>query len=269
MKATLLGTSGAWPVPEPGCVCPQCDEARGDARFRRTRCCLRIETGEEVVLVDPGPDLLHQLEREGMGPYADRVLITHTHGDHCLGLSDLVHVMHERTTPLPVHAAAYHRRRLADVFPSVASTDSTRIRYEVWKPGTRLELSGVTLEGFETGHGSDFPTTAVMLEVEAEEGAVRRIAYATDMGELPEASREPLTGIDLLVGDGSYLGEPGKGHPGTDAVIALAEELRIARVAFTHIGHVQVSDADLRRRLGPEVGVAYDGQDLLALLADA
>ena len=268
MKVTLLGTSGAWPIPEPACDCPQCAEARDAPRCRRTRACLRIETDDATVIVDPGPDVLHQLEREGFRAAADRVLITHTHGDHCFGLSDLVHVMRDRTAPLPVHAAAYHRQRLIELFPTLATGESPRIRYEVWKPGTRLELAGVAIEGFETGHNADFPTTALLMHLDTHLGFVRRIAYATDMGVVPDASREILRGIDLFVGDGGILGGPGHGHPGTDAVIAMAADLEVARVAFTHVGHLELSDADLKEHLGPDVHLAYDGMDLRALLPD-
>jgi len=166
---------------------------------------------------------------------------------------------------LDVHAAAYHRRRIAEIFPHLVDEKAPRLAFEVWKPGMELSMEGIRLEGFETGHRAYFPTTALLMHVETPSG-VRRVAYATDMGEMPDDSRERLEGIDLLVGDGTYLGAEGHGHPGTDAVLALAGELEIERVAFTHVGHVGVDDATLRTLLGDGVGLAYDGGDLLDLL---
>lgn len=266
MKTILLGTSGAWPIPRPGCACDQCSEARIQARYGRMRSGLLLEAGGEVVLVDAGPDVCHQFEREGLVPRVDHLLVTHTHADHCLGLADLVHLRRDGRVPLVVHAAAFHRRRLQEIFPHLAREEGEGpVVFDEWEAGTRLALGGVVLEGFETGHRPGFPTTGVLLHVETPAGE-KHIAYATDMGVLPAASRALLRGVDLLVGDGSFLGAPGYGHPGTDAVIALARKLAIARLAFTHFGHVKVSDSELRRRLGPEVGVAYDGGDLLGLL---
>lgn len=265
MKITFLGTSAAWPTPHPGCECPQCAEARADGRTRRTRSSLLLESGDEVVLVDPGPDVFQQFEREGLEPRVDRVLVTHCHMDHILGLDDLVNLREDRKHVLDVHAAGYHRRRIAEIFPHLVDEKEPRVVFEVWKPGTELPMEGIRLEGFEAGHRAYFPTTALLMHIETTEG-VRRVAYATDMGDLPDDSRERLEGIDLLVGDGTFLGGPGHGHPGTDAVLALAEELEIEKVAFSHIGHVGVDDATLGTLLGEGVGLAYDGGDLLDLL---
>lgn len=262
MELTLLGTAAAWPIPRPGCRCSQCAEARGDAALRRTRTGLRIDTGTEIVLVDAGPDLAFQLERDGRPPRVDRLLVTHAHADHVLGLDDLVNLRCPSEALLRVHAAPHHRERLASMFPQLVRKGRERIRWGVWEDGTRLEFGGGALEGFETGHRDAFPTTAVLLHGR---GAVPapRIAFATDMGRLPASSRERLRGLDLLIGDGTFLGEAGHGHPGTDAVLTLARDLGIRRVAFTHIGHVELEDAALRRRLGEDVRVLRDGDALV------
>ncbi len=265
MKITFLGTSAAWPTPQPGCHCPQCSEARADGRLRRTRSSLLIESADEVVLVDPGPDVFHQFEREGLEPRVDRVLVTHSHADHVLGLGDLERLRADRKHVLRVHAAAYHRKRIGEIFPYLVDERDPRIVFEVWKPGTEISLEGIRIEGFETGHRARFPTAALLMHLHTPDG-MRRVAYATDMGELPDDSRERLEEIDLFVGDGTFLGGEGHGHPGTDAVLALGAELDVEKVAFTHVGHVQVDDAGLRERLGEGVGLAYDGGNLLDLL---
>ena len=266
MKATLLGTASAWPIPRPGCTCAQCAEARSEPALRRTRSGLRIEAGGEVVLVDAGPDVAVQLDRVGGPPQVDRVLITHSHEDHVLGLGDLVHLRVPTEAPLIVHAAPLHRERIAQLFPQFLRPGQERITWAAWEDGTQVTIGELTLEGFETGHRDRFETTAVLLHVPGP-GGPRRIAYATDMGTVPTSSCERLRGIDAFVGDGTYLGPAGRGHPGTDAVLALAQELGIGRVAFTHIGHVELGDADLRARLGVGVEVLRDGDDLLGVVA--
>jgi phosphoribosyl 1,2-cyclic phosphate phosphodiesterase len=47
-----------------------------------------LEAGAKI-LVDPGPDLRYQLMRENL-PKPDAVVITHEHGDHFLGLDELL-----------------------------------------------------------------------------------------------------------------------------------------------------------------------------------
>lgn len=269
MALTFLGTSGAWPTPRPGCDCAQCAEARADPRFRRLRSSLLLQTPAEAVLVDPGPDVWHQFDLRGLPPRVDRVLVTHTHADHCLGLDDLVFMQPDRRRRrVHVHAAAYHRARIEEIFPHLLRTGRPGIVFDTWEPGSRLEIGGWVLEGFETGHHDTFPTTAVLLTTPAADGEVHhRIAYATDMGPvLPEASHDLLRGVDLLVGDGSFLGGGGHGHPGTDAVIELARGLGIGRVAFTHMGHSRLADSALCEALGANARLAYDGLDPRSLL---
>ncbi len=260
MEARLLGTSSAWPIPRPGCACEQCEEARSDPALRRTRSSLRIDTGTEIVLVDVGPDILLQLEREQLDPHVDRVLITHTHPDHFLGLDDLVRGV-LRTDPLVVHADETHEGRIRAAFPHLLREGAERIRFEPWGIGVHLVYPGLRLDGFECGHRERFDTTGVLITVGG-----RRIAFATDMGDRAIEPAELLQGVDWFIGDGTFVGADGHGHPGTDRVLEIVRGFGAKNVAFTHIGHVGIEDAKLRETLGAN-GVCYDGEDLFARLA--
>ena len=226
-----------------------------------------IDGGDEAALIDAGigidPDSLHaRVDASGVDAgRVHRLFVTHAHADHVLGLDDLVNVRMPTEPPLVVHAAPVHRERLEAMFPQLVRPGRERIVWDDWEPGSRLELQDGALVGFETGHHEAFGTTGVLIEHRRGD-AIVRIAVATDMGSPPPSSRERLRGIDRLVGDGTYLGAGGHGHPGTDAVLALAAELGIGRVAFTHIGHLGLEDRMLRDRLGPDVAVLRDGQRL-------
>ena len=87
MKLLFLGTGGAWGLPEHECPCQTCRHLRRIGEFR-TRTALWFEAGARILL-DPGPDLRYQLMRENL-PKPDAVLITHEHGDHFLGLDELL-----------------------------------------------------------------------------------------------------------------------------------------------------------------------------------
>ncbi len=259
MEARLLGTSSAWPIPRPGCACEQCEEARRDPALRRTRSSLRIDTGTEIVLVDVGPDILMQLEREQLDPHVDRVLITHTHPDHFLGLDDLVRGV-PRTEPLVVHADPTHAGRIRAAFPHLLREGAERVRFEPWGVGVHFVYPGLRLDGFECGHRDRFDTTGVLITV-----GERRIAFATDMGARAIAPLELLQGVDWFIGDGTFLDGDRYGHPNAERVMEIAKGLGAKQVAFTHIGHVGVGDAKLREVLGAGA-VCYDGEDLFARL---
>ena len=86
MKLKLLGTGTSGGVPVLGCRCEVCQS--DDARDKRLRCVLLVETEDSRVLVDCGPDIRQQLLGE---PFRriDGVLITHSHYDHVAGIDDL------------------------------------------------------------------------------------------------------------------------------------------------------------------------------------
>lgn len=268
MRAILLGTSSSIPIPVPACDCAQCAEARREPALRRSRSGLFVEAGGETLLVDASADVLFQLEREGLSPGVGRLIVTHTHGDHILGLDDLVRVRDRDLPPLEVCAAPFHRLRIAAMFPGLVKEGAPRITFAPWRAGVRLEVGALSLEGFETGHRDAFPTTGVLFEGERD-GRPFGIAYATDMGPLPEASLARLGGCDVLVADGTYPATEGHGHPGSAGVRAEADGAGVRRLVFTHVGHIGVEAAEIARRYGEGVGVARDGDDLFAFLPPA
>ncbi|MDA1195351.1 MAG: MBL fold metallo-hydrolase [Planctomycetota bacterium] len=267
MQALLLGSGDAFGIPRAGCLCPQCVEARADMSHARRRSGLLLRTAQGTVLVDASPDILQQLDRVGLAPGAvDRVVISHRHGDHCLGIRDLAYTRDPALGPLPVHATTDTQAMLTAVFASILRPERPYLRFEPWGAGTRVEHAGFTLEGFETHHNAAIQTVSPCITAQVD-GVVRRIAYATDMGVVVPSARERLQALDLFVGDGTYLGGPGYGHPGTDGTIAIARALGARLIALTHVGHWGVDAAHARAAVADDVVICRDGDDLCSLLA--
>ena len=84
MNLIFLGTSGGIQVPLSLCTCQTCEDARKDPNLRRTRASAML-LGQENILIDAGPDIEFQLERERIKS-VDRIFLTHWHYDHCFGL---------------------------------------------------------------------------------------------------------------------------------------------------------------------------------------
>ncbi len=106
MKITLLGTGSA------------------DSQAERTSTSLLVEHEELLHLFDCGPTVPHMLVRSGHRPEAlDTVALSHTHGDHLLGLPMLLHDMSvaRRSEPvnllLPAGAAPVVRSVVEFSFP--------------------------------------------------------------------------------------------------------------------------------------------------------
>ena len=259
--ATLLGTGGAWPIPRPGCSCAQCAEARAEPRERRTRSGLYLETAAGNVLLDACPDVIAQLEREQLSPAIRAVIISHHHADHVFGLSDLCYVLREVEPPIPVYAGAATQALIRAAFPYLLRPERPKIRLEPWTSGMRLTFGEVALEGFETLHREESETVGVLIRTRSR-GRESRIVYATDMGAAEPTPRSLLEGVDLFVGDGTYLGEAGYGHPGTERMIAIARGFGARRIAVTHVGHWGLSSAEAADHVPRDVAICRDGDAL-------
>ena len=79
LDIVFLGSSGAITIPAFFCDCATCEASRKDPTQQRTRASVAL-LGKETTLIDAGPDLEFQLEREGIRRM-DNIFITHWHYD--------------------------------------------------------------------------------------------------------------------------------------------------------------------------------------------
>ncbi len=82
MKVTFLGTGTSMGVPVAGGFGMENDS--GDPRDQRYRCSAWIETNDNSILIDIGPEFRLQTLRAGIR-HIDLLLITHEHMDHIGG----------------------------------------------------------------------------------------------------------------------------------------------------------------------------------------
>ena len=84
-----------------------------------------------------------------------------------------------------------------------------------------------------------------------------RVAYLTDVKEVPAAEREALKGLDVLVINALFH-RPHPTHLSIPEAVETALAIGAKRTFLTHLTH-ETGHAALEAELPPEVRPAYDG----------
>ncbi len=221
----------------------------------------------QVVLIDVGPDLAHQLRDpdrtwDGRSYPArcvvrcDGILLTHDHADHAHGVNDIRH-LNRLGGGAPVHMYGHraHLEAMAQMFPYCFGKGDDFYRQSsptiiaIDTPDfLPREVAGLPVTCVPLSHGPAGRTTGFRCG---------SLAYLTDFKTLPPESEPWLVDCDLLVLD-MLRAEPHPTHLCWDEAAALIERLRPRRTILTHMGH-EVRYREWETRLPSGVVMAYDG----------
>ncbi len=211
MDLVFLGTGGAWSLPELGCDCMICREMRRRGE-RRTRTAFAL-VGSQTLLVDCGPDIAAQLSANRLGR-PDAVLITHEHGDHYLGLDELVSfrrtVPPGRFEPIPVHMTAASAEAIRLRFEYLQ--DMGVVRFTEVKEKEPLDLGAFHVVPFKTVHARAAGSVGYVIRFRGGDGRPVRLVYTSDFMDLPEPPSDVLR-PDILVIQSFWLNEPRHNRP--------------------------------------------------------
>ena len=253
MKLTFLGTGTSFGIPVVGCDCATCTS--GDPRDRRTRNGALLTLPGGVLLVDAPPELRLQLLREGVRS-VDAVWLTHVHADHVHGIDDL-RVFSARTgRPLPAYVPHEYVDELRARFPYIfdpavlppAGTTKPEVSVSALRGGEAVEILGARFEPLSVPHGST-PVYGFR---------VRGLGYITDGKSLPPAVVEILRGVEVLVINALWFGNPHPTHFNVEEAVEAALAVGAQRTYLIHMTH-RLRHEELARRLPAGVEPAYDG----------
>lgn len=123
------------------------------------------------------------LKKRGLAPEdLAAVLITHEHTDHVAGLATLTAKRH-----IPVYASAGTAQCLCETLPRISNM------LEDFEAGDSFEIAGLSVQSVKTPHDC-----AESVAYRISDGR-ESLAYATDLGHVPESVFDLLKGAQKLV----------------------------------------------------------------------
>ncbi len=250
MKIRVLGCATSTGVPIAGCRCGVCTS--DDARNRRTRSSVLVETGGKNILIDTSTDLRAQALREGV-TRIDLVLYTHSHADHTHGIDDLKAFNFINGMDIDCYANSFTlgniKRSFAYIFDSFPAAGGVpRLNFREMDGTT--DAGGVRIEPVRIRH-HDWEILGYR---------IGSFAYLTDCSSIPPESYEKLRGLDLLI-LGALRYEPHRAHFSVEQAVDEIGKIRPRRALLTHMGH-ELDYEKLLGELPDRVEPAYDGMEI-------
>jgi phosphoribosyl 1,2-cyclic phosphate phosphodiesterase len=181
--------------------------------------------GGETVLIDAGPDLESQLERESIRRI-DRIFITHWHFDHIAGLGGLGELVDLGHWP-PIDI--YIPKQVARHFDEELAYAKTKLCIHPIEPGDVIEVPDASWEVVKTTH-TDHSVGFIVR-------ARRSFAYLVDGVVPPDATIRRLINLDLVILEASVdeLDATGWVNFSLNQAVAFWRTLDVRRCILTHL----------------------------------
>ncbi len=249
----MLGCGTSTGVPRIGNDWGRCDSA--EPRNARLRSSILVESGDERVLVDCGPDLRQQLLAAGIGK-VDAVIVTHDHGDHIHGIDELRPIAQALGRPVPVLSRAETLASVRDRFGyAFAADDFYRPIAEAREIASEWRFGNALVSFIEQPHGG--PTSIGMRFDEGE----RSLVYAIDYSDMSADMAALYEGADVMVSD-CLTRQPHPTHAHLDGVLGWARDLRIGHLYLSHMGN-GLDYRSLVAELPDWAEPGYDGLEII------
>jgi phosphoribosyl 1,2-cyclic phosphate phosphodiesterase len=247
----FLGTGTSVGVPMIGCHCPVCTST--DPRNHRYRCSVLITTPRGNILIDTTPELRLQLLREQIG-IVHAVLYTHYHADHVFGLDDLRPIPKYLNGPVPLYCTAETERKIRQSFAYAFQMDSL-VAAASYLPNLTVER--ITEAPFTVLGEKVTPIPLIHAQFEVFGFRIDRVAYCTDVNQIPRESWPLLEDLDVLVLDALRL-KPHIAHFSLAEALEVIDRVAPRQAYLTHMAH-DIDHEAVSRQLPPNVALAYDG----------
>lgn len=227
MRLIFLGTGPAFPIPRFFCHCAVCTDAqKTNSKSRRSRSVAMVEMNGKKLLIDAGPDILHQLATH-LILRIDAVLLTHAHADAAAGIQDLNEALAKQQCHTTLFVESGTLRRIDGEFQEDHWMDIKKI-----SSGKSFQIGSVSVTPFRVAHSmtKGFPTLGYRIGCD--------LVYASDVSAVPKNSERFIRGVNHLVLDGCmWFGTQIKSHLTVNRATEFAERMKVKNLYLTQISH--------------------------------
>jgi phosphoribosyl 1,2-cyclic phosphate phosphodiesterase len=252
LKVTFLGTGTSQGIPLIACRCAVCTST--DPRDKRLRSSIMVESAKTRIVVDSGPDFRQQLLRERVRSL-DAVVFTHEHKDHIAGLDDVRAFNFISGGSMAVFATQRVQDALKREFAYIFSGE----KY----PGIpQVDLYSIDDEVFHVGDLVIEPLNVLHYRLPVKAFRSGDFAYITDANFIPDATREKLQGLKVLVVN-ALRREPHISHFNLSEAIQLVSELKPEKTYLTHLSHQMGRHQELLDELPSFIEPGIDGMQII------
>ncbi len=248
IKITVLGTGTSQGVPVVACDCRVCNST--DPRDQRLRTAVLIETHENTIVIDAGPDFRQQMLREKVKKL-DALLITHNHKDHTGGLDDVRAFNWVLKKPMEVFARD-------SVLKSIKKDFDYAFGEEKYPGVPQINLHTITNNPFHIFGEKIIPIEAMHAQMPVFGFRIGNFSYLTDASTIKPEEIDKMKGSKYIIIN-SLRKEKHYSHFNLEEAIEIIQYLKPEKGYLTHISHQMGLYEEISKELPDGIELAYDG----------
>jgi phosphoribosyl 1,2-cyclic phosphate phosphodiesterase len=219
-------------------------------------------TGDKktTVIIDTGPDFRQQALAANL-TWADAVLYTHPHADHCHGIDDLRAFVINRRQRVQIYADAPMMQRLKEGFGYCFETPEGSMYPPILEANDISAGVPVVIEG-EGGSISFLPFSQHHGPIISLGFRFGNIAYSSDISAIHEASHDALKDLDVWIVDALQY-KPHISHFSLEEALEAISQFTPKKAYLTHM-HTPLDYETVMKETPEHVQPAYDGLEFWA-----